>query len=435
MSQFFLKFDNYITSKMLGLDWESENAKDFSEDQRYQAYRHCLDKMGSNRVASFQTVQKWFGLKGSNRPNRETLIQLAFALGFSEDEATEMLVKGAMEPEFQVNDYREMIFLYGLLHGMSYEECLDLIEEFEVALPESLSLVQHNHTDDLWQAYGKNCELEKEDFLAWMLENAEEFKGYSMTVLNFYRDLKHEIIHEMKIDVSQRLEELLSEIGFCHWEQKRHLSKGNRKKTVAQYLKKCQKNGTRVSKEMEKMLKELLQMLHVSEDSNTDFLAEIYADLQQRFQRPNKRRGHNEIRIMDDKYLSELLNIGAQKEKLVQMIMQEVHLSDEQKNDNRDIYEQRRRCRLLERQDILPLILVVAQKRYIRKLEREEYDASEAKKQFTDLANRILVSCHMTRLDEEKYELDALVCSCFASDEMYSFSDVLEKYLVQRGAE
>ena len=41
----------------------------------------------------------------------------------------------------------------------------------------------------------------------------------------------------------------------------------------------------------------------------------------------------------------------------------------------------------------------------------------------------------MTRLDEEKYELDALVCSCFASDEMYSFSDVLEKYLVQRGAE
>jgi len=35
----------------------------------------------------------------------------------------------------------------------------------------------------------------------------------------------------------------------------------------------------------------------------------------------------------------------------------------------------------------------------------------------------------MAPVEEEKYELDGVLCGCFQKDEMYSLADVLEQYL------
>ena len=60
-----------------------------------------------------------FNLRYS-KPNRENMIRLFFALGLSGDEAREWMVKGALEPDFQVNDFCELIYLYGLKKHLSY---------------------------------------------------------------------------------------------------------------------------------------------------------------------------------------------------------------------------------------------------------------------------------------------------------------------------
>ena len=197
-----------------------------------------------------------------------------------------------------------------------------------------------------------------------------------------------------------------------------------RKKTIPKYLKSiyCNKNDN-LSEQMKKTIHELVEISNISTNSNTELLAELYTDLKNRTRQENKRRKQGEIRLMDDKYLSDLLNVSLQKEKLM-------HLIVTPNLDNRDelIKQQKRRCLLITRQDLLPLILCLSQKRYVRRMESENYDAVKAKAEFIDFANHILNACQMAPIDENKYELDGILCGCFQKDEMYSLADTLERY-------
>ena len=424
-------FDQYLIAKMLGKSWNKVH--DFSGEQRYHAYRVCLERLGKERIAATQTIKKWFGLDGAKRPNREGLFQLGFALGFSAKEQSEMLVEGALEPDFQVNDYREMIFLYGLTNQKTYRDCLAWIDEFEQHFPREFTLNQHNHTNDMWKEYERNCDLPEADFLEWMLARAEDFKGYSRTVLDYFKTIKTEILIEIQADAARRLDELLAETNFERWESRRHSSKKNRRRTIPRYLKSsyCDKYDN-LSHELKMTIHELLQICKMSVDSNTELLAELYTNLHNKLRVDNKRRTRGQIQLMDDKYLSDLLNVGIQKERLMRLIVQKRESSEEKE---KEIYQQKRRCILIGRQDILPLILCVSQNRYARKLEQEKYDWQEAKKEFVYLANHVLTSCQMVRFDEDKYELDYLLGSCFQRDEMYSLADVLEDYFKKKGPE
>ncbi|MFR5619697.1 MAG: hypothetical protein ACLTJ5_12970 [Clostridium sp.] len=74
------------------------------------------------------------------------------------------------------------------------------------------------------------------------------------------------------------------------------------------------------------------------------------------------------------------------------------------------------------------MILCLSQKRYVRRMESENYDAVKAKAEFISFANHILNACQMAAIDENKYELDGILCNCFQKDEMYSLADALERY-------
>lgn len=93
--------------------------------------------------------------------------------------------------------------------------------------------------NNIWKEYGKNCELGVDDFLQWMLERVEDFKGYSKTVLDYFMTIKEEVIHEIKIDAKDYLETLLAETSLNAWEQKRHMNIQNRKKTIPEIFEKC----------------------------------------------------------------------------------------------------------------------------------------------------------------------------------------------------
>ena len=158
MKKGYYHLDDFLLMKMLGC---KKDHNVFSEEERYQAYRMFLKLTGENgkRIAATQTIQKWFGIGGQKRPNREGLFKLGFALKLSDKEMRELLVYVTCEPDFQVNDYREMIYMYGFYHHLSYVQCLEIIEKFEKSIPYEFSLKQKNCTNNIWKEYGKNCEL------------------------------------------------------------------------------------------------------------------------------------------------------------------------------------------------------------------------------------------------------------------------------------
>ena len=91
MQKSYNHLDGFLLQKMLGCK-KDYNA--FSEEERYQAYRMFLKRTGEKgkRIAATQTIQKWFGIGGQKRPNREGLFKLGFALELSDKEMRELLV-------------------------------------------------------------------------------------------------------------------------------------------------------------------------------------------------------------------------------------------------------------------------------------------------------------------------------------------------------
>ena len=89
--------------------------------------------------------------------------------------------------------------------------------------------------------------------------------------------------------------------------------------------------------------------------------------------------------------------------------------------------ENHRRCRLVQRKDLLPMILYVAQSRYTEENSRQnkEYEQNSAKEYFVNMANATLSSCGMTSINE-KYKLDMVLLSTYQKDDMYSYSEVVE---------
>lgn len=420
----FFRFDQFLISKMLHIS--QQEAKTVSEEMRYEAYRACLEQTKNRRIAATQTIKGWFGIGTFRKPRREALIQLFFSLDLSGDEAREWLVKGALEPDFQVNDYNEMIFLYGLQNHLGYEQCQEMIEDFISCLSEDQKMEQHNHTSKMWEDYGKNCNLNSEDFLKWMKSIKEDFKGYSMTVLNYFKDLKTEILYEVKIETGERLEELLGETGFHRTETKGKTSSEARRRAILRYLRQCEKGKKEnLSSDLIQCIREMLKMSEMSYSSNAKLLAELYANRDVFRMKDNTRRKNGELRIMDDKYLSEILNVAQQKEEELHMILQG--------ESSQSIQKQKNRSRIIGRQDLLPLILCVSQKRYIREHGEVHYDQVEARDSFQRLAVQILTACNMMPFCPEKFELDAMLYECYEKEEMLSFSEVVSEKIAIGG--
>ena len=94
--------------------------------------------------------------------------------------------------------------------------------------------------------------------------------------------------------------------------------------------------------------------------------------------------------------------------------------------------ENKRRCLQIQRQDILPLILYVAQHRYLEEIGQDmsSYRQKDALELFRTLADSTLAACNMSRLNEA-YELDAVLCACYQAEEMFGYAELLELKLTK----
>ena len=88
---------------------------------------------------------------------------------------------------------------------------------------------------------------------------------------------------------------------------------------------------------------------------------------------------------------------------------------------------QKKRCLLIQRDDLLPLLLEVSGRKYKKEQEMlgQKLDREEAKKQFCRMANTVLADCSMACLDE-RYALDRLLLDSFLESDIEGFADLID---------
>lgn len=467
----FVEFDRFLLERFLTAE-EQEELQDtvITEDTlavlRECAYRHCYQQIRKKCPVARATLRSWFHVGGSSRPSRNQMIAFAFALDLSKEELQEYFICGLQEPGIQINDYQEMIFCYGLESGLSYEECQDMIEVFEQEISKDTVLAQTTHTDELWSLYEEKRYLPKEDFLIWMCENGFYFKGYSKVALNCFMELKHEILEYIREVAKGQLMVTLKDVGFIDWAKERGIPESGYGTEISRFLHNILRSKDKylIDKLTENEIRKNCWIVYSSKDKNSDLLAELYSTAVIWDQEGHKRRKiasrknfdlPESVYFMTDKYVSQLIGVAQQKEKEIRLSMARsalmaekaetvcpewvqscmeaygvwkdtVTVGETRKVLDRVLRQQKQRCQLVKRSDLLPLIHYVAQKRYEQQKEEEdEYVQQEALDVFVALSEEIFSKCQMMELDD-RYQLDYLFCSTYGEQEMFSLSDVIE---------
>lgn len=449
----FVRFDTFFTGFLLGSHKES-----YTENERGQAFAIFYEKTAKRKIASYPTMRKWFGLGGVAKPKRMQIFEIAFAMEYSVDDVNILLMKGLFEPGIRINDYRETIFLFGIVNHLSFEECCFMIENFECQLHSDLVVVQATNTAELWNALEHNMQLSKDEFMDWMCHNAGGFKGYSKTSLNYMLKLKKVVIAYMRKDWKVILEKDLESTGYEKWKHKRGK---HRKQSEGERIRKYVYQDKTLTMKTRKDILDMVSFVYFEEENNVRLLSEIFSN------RCIASLPNTCLRGMTKKHLSDLLNIARQKERDIRLTAIRCELLQlQEKGEKRCpeaihkqigtcieknslsgeemvsellayisqyMYEQKRRLVQIERADILPLIQYVAWYRYEESMNESgrKYVAKEARQQFVQLADQILAACNMAPISE-KYELDSLLLLGFQKEDCYLYSEMAEQLMVER---
>lgn len=431
-------FDLFLIHQWGPDESKLEGKSEVEPDIRKKAYQNMKKAIKGKYPADLHTMRKWFGMGGKTKPNREMMFHLAISLELSIQQTQEYLKKGLQLSPVQINDYREFIWIYGLEHRLDWEACSRMIEFYEGQLLMSGKMIQESHTEKLWHLYENIHDKEPEDFLVEMGKNAPYFKGYSMTVFECYIHIKEEIESLLMQEAEEELEDLLEGYSFYPWLKKQDISveEGKNEETIQRYVQSQIRHvhSSHVLEDYER-IKTLNRIIYGKGIYQSEILTEIFAAAMGYGAKSNSRYKNKPIpgagiKLITDKYLSDLIHIATQREQEYQLIRQFRGEEDPEKKKKIELKlrHQRQRCHLVEREDFLPLLHYLAQKKYILKLEKEgkTYVQKEAREFFCSIANAALRTCQMELLSS-RYALDALLLSSFHESDMQSLSDIIEE--------
>lgn len=434
---FYKKFDSFMIEKWSGSPLEDP----IPVSQREEAYARFYQKVKRAHVANRQTIRRWFGLgtqdeETLNPPNRKSIYKIAFALGLSMEETEEYLQYGISQAGFQVNDYEEFICMYCLENGMSQEKCQKMIDFFEEKCAGKLTVEQQSKTNWLREQFQIVKEYPEEDFFVWICRHRKYFKGYSLTVLNYYHKLVEKCLVWYREEVKKSLAMELKKVGFYEWLDESRREEELVSQDIQRFVKnRCRSKTNPLSKSCARDIREMTAKVFADRDRLCDLVTGVYSTVPLRFQGRNKRGKmykelEGEIRTVDSKYVSELLNVAVLKEQQMERYIKLAQEKDpeKQKKLQQEIRKSGQRVRVVQRSDLLIRAQYIIYKEAAEQesLEDYEYDAQRVKDKFIHYANGILDSCGMRRVDPE-YMLDYLLLSCFDEKEMYLFSEVLEE--------
>lgn len=446
----YWRFDSFIIHQM-GVEFDGE----ILPEKRKEAWKQFRKRTKNHEFASIPTMQRWFGIGGYAHPKRSQIFELIFFLGLGVEELDLFLTQGLREPSVQVNDYQEAIFLYGLGNHLGYEDCLKMIQEFEMQMDEELEICHSQSTLELLEQFQLKKDLPQELFIEWMINNAGAFKGYSNTALEYLVKFKQTILKSVRRDMEEYLKEILEDTDYYLWLEGRRFRKESTGDAIRKYI----YSNKKLSENHRKEILELVQCVYFEEASNVRLISEVFSTSGKQTVFKADSGKWRAIGRMTEKHLSDLLNIATQKERDIrtaqaESVLRELTATGEEKcpkwiEELMEKYsgemkesptleaaaawidkfrkEQKRRCVLVQREDLLPFVLYVSEHRYLESIDfqMENYEAEQAKQEFVVLADQTLAACSMAKLSE-KYELDAVLLACFQADDMYSYAEVLE---------
>ncbi len=437
-----------VMMKWLGYDVSSE----ILEETRWQAYKDFLGRLDGKLPASIPTMKKWFGIGGVSIPRREQLYEICFYLHASVEEAEVLLTQGIKEPSFQINDYHETIYLYGLENSMEFAACQEMIAQYEVALQEDMVICHTHTTHELMRQFLRKKSLNPQQFLEWMLENQVFFKGYSKTTLDYMVRYRRLIVKHIREDSAICLNGLLNDTGYAAW-KKRQFRREKEEEAIRRYI----YSARDLDVSLRKSILELVQIVYSEAEPNTLVIREVFSEYAATQLRQNLPDGM--ILRMTEKRLSDLFNVSIQKERQIRVTQAlsvlkngddemecpdwirelvkeysgkscEVQTVRQAKKWLSDYTkEHRRRSLLVQRGDLLPLILYVVQNHYLDEIayDMTAYRKEDALTSFKEVANSTLAACNMALLDE-KYMLDRILLDCFHETGMYSYAEALDAF-------
>lgn len=458
MKNQFETFDIFIISQM---GYELQGTKEENEQLRKEAYHTFLHRMQGEKPASLPTIRRWFGIHGNMTPTREQIFRVAFALGLSLEKTEEYLTKGISQPGFQINDYMEIMAMYGLENHWTFEKYQSRRKEYEQNLAKEHEISHEGNTQWIMREFQHLKHEPEEQFMYWMWKHAKVFKGYSKTTQEYLNKYRQTVLEYMRRDVKKSLDLLLAETGYDNWKQKRRLRLPEGElECIRKYLKwnKRAKNKE-VSEDLAKNILELAKLAYSQSGQNTRLIREIF---------PTIRQGKEErlsfpkelAKPVTDKYISDLFHIPERNEMQIHIRQAMTELEKLEEEDECPEYiknrifeyskghvtvesvgeaeawlekfdaEGRRRRLMVKRSDLLPMILYVAQQRYLEQMaeKHQEYCQSEAKKLFLTMANAVMIGCNMPEISE-KYRYDRLLLDCYQEEEMYGYGDIPEMIL------
>ena len=422
-----MRFDEFIMERM-GYPW-GENEPD--KQTRRQAFLVFRQRTGRVDFASLPTMHRWFGLEKYRKPSRQAVFQMAFAMGLDREETKQYLMVGIGEPSFYVNDYQEMIYLYGIDHKKSMEQCEKMIAFYEENLEDNVVISLTRSTRELMNAYEGTLDFSTEEFLWWMGGRVDWFKGYSQTVLNYVKQYRNSILSWVRDEEKKRLDELLDEVNFPAWQQKHEKRRETPRKQIDRFLHKNRyARQYTVAQHMQEVIWELAKSVYATKPSNAKFLSEVFGDSSRYAKRYSDLfRGPIQkeqlIHAAQAKRQLKHLPGGAQvPEWILKFIAENIH-TEEACRDVKTARacletwsaDKKQRCPQIQREDLLPLIYTVCLQRA---------PAGEAKEMFLRLSEATLTACNMSRLDE-RFELDAVLLHYIEQDEVYWYGDICEE--------
>ena len=227
------------------------------------------------------------------------------------------------------------------------------------------------------------------------------------------------------------------------------------------------------AKELIRSVRRDCSVVYAEHGRNRDVLRELYAPVVQPgtknifYKRASGAAAKSEIPYMSERHISDLLRVSLQKEREIQMAQALAYLRGEPKQDvcpewicayldklaceghsDSDTPEkmsgsvtigeaeeilarqhqlQKKRCLLIQRDDLLPLLLEVSGRKYKKEQELlgQKTDREEAKNRFCRMANTVLADCAMACLDE-RYALDRLLLDSFSKSDVEGIADLID---------
>lgn len=440
------------------------------EKRQSEAYRRIKKALAPYNVVAPATLKLWCGIGGQRKPSREKLLQMAVVMQWTSEQLEAAFARGMQAPGIQVNDYQEIIYYYGMLHRLTLDDCEAMIHVFEVQLTRDITIEQATQTQELWNSYEQWNRLDKEHFLHAMCENAGKFKGYSRTALKYFIKYRNEILQYVRQDARNQLMAVLADTNFFKWCRTEGVKTIDYNVEIRRFLRnEKRRKNSELTQDQIRDITYYHWLGYSVEDRNCDLIMELFAGVieenepsagkhrvisfrdRRRYQIPQ------EIKFMSNSYLSQMLHVGAQKERDIRLSALAARLMEREdaeacpqwaldefavlfpgevfrdcaqakKRLSRERVIQRKKCVLVERGDLLTLVHCLAQKRYMEKCQEytTEYNRDGARRMFVELANATMNACRMPVICED-YALDRFLLSAFGEEEMLSYSELIEE--------